>query len=65
MSTTPHFTHQHPAGFDTLVRLAAAEPIAPEVDHFYFLRHGQTGRNASRIFQAVDEPLSALGRQQA
>lgn len=63
--TTPHFTQQHPAGFDELVRLAAAEPISPEVDHFYFLRHGQTGRNASRIFQAVDEPLSELGMQQA
>jgi broad specificity phosphatase PhoE len=63
--STPHFTQQHPAGFDALVRLAAAEPISPEVDHFYFLRHGQTGRNASRIFQAVDEPLSELGMQQA
>ena len=61
----PHFTQRHPSGFDALVRLAAAEPIAPDCDHFYFLRHGQTGRNASRIFQAVDEPLSELGRQQA
>jgi broad specificity phosphatase PhoE len=65
MSTTAHFTQQHPAGFEELVRLASAEPIAPACDHFYFLRHGQTGRNASRIFQAVDEPLSELGRQQA
>ncbi|MDM0087039.1 MULTISPECIES: histidine phosphatase family protein [unclassified Variovorax] len=64
-TTTAHFTQQHPAGFDELVRLAAAEPISPACDHFYFLRHGQTGRNASRIFQAVDEPLSELGRQQA
>ncbi|MBB1603457.1 histidine phosphatase family protein [Variovorax sp. UMC13] len=64
-TTTAHFTQQHPAGFDELVRLAAAEPIAPACDHFYFLRHGQTGRNASRIFQAVDEPLSELGQQQA
>ncbi|MGJ7541970.1 histidine phosphatase family protein [Variovorax sp. LT1R16] len=65
MSTTAHFTQQHPAGFDELVRLASAQPIAPACDHFYFLRHGQTGRNASRIFQAVDEPLSELGQQQA
>lgn len=67
MSTTaaPHFTVQHPAGFDELVRLASAEPISPECDHFYFLRHGQTGRNALRIFQGVDEPLSELGLQQA
>lgn len=64
-TTTAHFTQQHPAGFDELVRLAAAQPIAPACDHFYFLRHGQTGRNASRIFQAVDEPLSELGQQQA
>lgn len=63
--TTPHFTQQHPAGFDALVRLAAADPISPEVDHFYFLRHGQTGRNAARIYQSVDEPLSELGQQQA
>jgi probable phosphoglycerate mutase len=34
-------------------------------DHFYFLRHGQTDCNARRIFQAPDEPLSALGLQQA
>lgn len=61
----PHFTQRHPSGFDALVRLAGAEPIAPDCDHFYFLRHGQTGRNASRIFQAVDEPLSELGQQQA
>lgn len=66
-STTPapHFTVQHPAGFDELVRLAAAKPLAPACDHFYFLRHGQTGRNAQRIFQGVDEPLSELGLRQA
>jgi broad specificity phosphatase PhoE len=64
MNAVP-FTQQHPSGFDELVRLAAAEPIAPDCDHFYFLRHGQTGRNATRIFQAVDEPLSELGQQQA
>ena len=66
--TTPqplHFTQKHPAGFDELVRLASSRPISPSCDHFYFLRHGQTGRNASRIFQDVDEPLSELGLQQA
>lgn len=63
--SAPHFTQRHPAGFDELVRLASARRIAPACDHFYFLRHGQTGRNASRIFQDVDEPLSALGLQQA
>ncbi|MGI4777411.1 MAG: histidine phosphatase family protein [Janthinobacterium lividum] len=67
MTTTPslHFTRCHPAGFDELVRLASAQRLSPVCDHFYFLRHGQTGRNASRIFQDVDEPLSALGLQQA
>ncbi|RZL66100.1 MAG: histidine phosphatase family protein [Variovorax sp.] len=64
-AAAPHFTVRHPAGFDELVRLASAQPIAPDCDHFYFLRHGQTGRNALRIFQAVDEPLSELGLQQA
>lgn len=57
--------HAAPAGLDQLVRIAAARPLAPDCDHFYFLRHGQTGRNAQRIFQAVDEPLSELGLQQA
>ncbi len=53
-------------GLDQLVRLAAAaQPLAPACDHFYFLRHGQTEGNAQRIFQAVDTPLSVLGLQQA
>lgn len=52
-------------GLAQLIRLAAAAPLAPACDHFYFLRHGQTGCNARRIFQAVDEPLSALGLAQA
>jgi probable phosphoglycerate mutase len=60
-----HAAHAAPPGLDELIRLAAAQPLAPDCDHFYFLRHGQTGRNAQRIFQAVDEPLSELGLQQA
>ena len=59
------FPHGATAGLDQLVSIAAAQPLAPACDHFYFLRHGQTGRNAQRIFQAVDEPLSELGLQQA
>ena len=58
-------THTAAGGLDQLVRIAEARPLSPACDHFYFLRHGQTGRNALRIFQAVDEPLSALGLQQA
>jgi probable phosphoglycerate mutase len=54
-----------PSGLEELVRLAAENPLEPACDHFYFLRHGQTECNARRIFQAVDEPLSALGLQQA
>lgn len=61
--TTP--SHAVAGGLDQLVRIAAAQPLSPACDHFYFLRHGQTGRNAQRIFQDVDEPLSELGLQQA
>lgn len=57
--------HTAANGLDQLIRIAAAQPLSPICDRFYFLRHGQTGRNALRIFQAVDEPLSALGLQQA
>ncbi|SFP49916.1 histidine phosphatase family protein [Variovorax sp. 770b2] len=57
--------HTAVGGLDALVRIAATQSLAPDCDHFYFLRHGQTGRNALRIFQAVDEPLSELGLQQA
>jgi broad specificity phosphatase PhoE len=53
------------SGLGQLIQLAQAQPLAPACDHFYFLRHGQTGRNALRVFQAPDEPLSELGLQQA
>ena len=58
-------TYQTAAGLQQLVALAAARPLAPSCDHFYFLRHGQTECNARRIFQPADEPLSALGLEQA
>ena len=63
----PQNTPSHAAarGLDELVQTAAAQPLAPACAHFYFLRHGQTGRNALRVFQDVDEPLSELGLQQA
>ncbi|MFS2167610.1 histidine phosphatase family protein, partial [Variovorax sp. Varisp62] len=57
--------HIGTGGLDQLVRIAETQPLSTACDHFYFLRHGQTGRNAQRIFQAVDEPLSELGLQQA
>ena len=65
MSTHNPSSHTTAGGLDQLVRLAQAQPLAPACDHFYFLRHGQTGRNALRVFQAPDEPLSELGLQQA
>lgn len=52
-------------GLARLIELAAAQPLAPACDHFYFLRHGQTEGNAQRIFQGVDTPLSTLGLTQA
>lgn len=52
-------------GLAQILQLGAAHPLDPGCDHFYFLRHGQTGRNAARIFQDVDEPLSDLGLAQA
>jgi len=52
-------------GVDELTRLGAQQPLALACDHFYFLRHGQTPRNVTRIFQSPDEPLSPLGLEQA
>jgi probable phosphoglycerate mutase len=54
-----------PDGLEQLIALAAARPLDPACGEFYFLRHGQTECNARQIFQAADEPLSALGLQQA
>ncbi|MCT8174291.1 histidine phosphatase family protein [Variovorax sp. CY25R-8] len=64
-TAAPFASSHRPSGLDQLIALAAAQPLAPACDHFYFLRHGQTGRNAQRIFQATDEQLSELGLQQA
>ncbi|MDM0112773.1 histidine phosphatase family protein [Variovorax sp. J22R133] len=52
-------------GLQEILRLCAAHPLAPACDHFYFLRHGQTARNALKIFQAPDEPLNETGMEQA
>lgn len=59
---------RHPLGrgLERLPGLCAAACELPKgLQRFYFLRHGQTARNALRIFQAVDEPLSAAGLAQA
>jgi glucosyl-3-phosphoglycerate phosphatase len=39
--------------------------LLPAVQSFYFLRHGQTERNAMRVFQGADEPLNSTGFDQA
>lgn len=67
MSNTPYVNNMasQTRGVKELVALAGAQPLAPACDHFYFLRHGQTPRNALRIFQGYDEPLSEMGLAQA
>ena len=52
-------------GLDQLFALAAGHTLDAACDRFYFLRHGQTPRNALRVYQGPDEPLSALGVEQA
>lgn len=52
-------------GLDQLLQIARTQTLDVGCDRFYFLRHGQTPRNASRIFQGPDEPLSDLGLTQA
>lgn len=61
----PAPTHPAPRGMARLIELAAGRPLSLSCSRFYFLRHGQTPRNALRIFQSYDEPLSELGVQQA
>ena len=71
LSPVPPIPMTHPnspsaaAGLDLLLQLARAQPIDIACEHFFFLRHGQTERNAQRIFQAVGEPLNATGLEQA
>jgi probable phosphoglycerate mutase len=48
------------------VLCAAAGCRLPEgLQRFYFLRHGQTARNALRVFQSIEEPLNETGLAQA
>ena len=54
-----------PTGLDDLLHYAAAHPLAPACDDFYFLRHGQTAGNLQRIFQSLAEPLNETGHGQA
>lgn len=57
--------HAAAKGVDALIAMAASYDLDATCEHFYFLRHGQTPCNASRIFQGPDEPLSDLGVRQA
>ena len=45
--------------------LAMDPPFAPDVPRFYFLRHGETDGNATRIVQSPSIPLNGRGRRQA
>ena len=45
--------------------LAGAPGLKTAVDHFYFVRHGQTEGNAARIFQTPHIELNETGVRQA
>lgn len=61
-----HAAHEGIGALLEMAREAAhALPFEPSCERFYFLRHGQTARNASRTFQPPDEPLDDTGRAQA
>lgn len=45
--------------------LAGAPGLNTAVDHFYFVRHGQTAGNAARIFQTPHIELNETGLRQA
>ena len=59
--TPPH----HHNGLEQLVQRAQAQSALQHTAPFYFLRHGQTARNAARIFQDRGEPLDTVGQLQA
>jgi glucosyl-3-phosphoglycerate phosphatase len=49
-----------------LAAAAQAAGLAPQVDRFYFLRHGETDHNRQNIVQGwTDIPLNGLGEAQA
>lgn len=52
-------------GFERFHGFAARTPLAPAIDRFVFLRHGETDGNAARVFQTFDQPLNAAGEAQA
>ena len=52
-------------GLDVLHRVAAGARLDPPLDHFFFVRHGETEGNASRVIQHPTIPLNERGREQA
>jgi broad specificity phosphatase PhoE len=60
--TTPGYVHR---GLEDLFTIARANPLDPECESFYFIRHGETDGNARKIFQTADQPLNARGLAQA
>jgi probable phosphoglycerate mutase len=48
-----------------LIRLAGSRILQIEAQRFFFLRHGETEGNRRRIIQPAEEPLNALGLEQA
>jgi glucosyl-3-phosphoglycerate phosphatase len=62
-------TKTHPApgveGWAAMCSAARSEPCELSLDRFLFLRHGETARNVSRVYQTADEPLNDIGEKQA
>lgn len=52
-------------GLDALTRLAGSPPLQPRAQSFVFLRHGATDGNVNKIYQRFDQPLNAIGLDQA
>jgi len=52
-------------GVERLQSLATAAPFEVKPSLFYFLRHGETDGNLTRVFQAPDQPLNETGLAQA
>jgi glucosyl-3-phosphoglycerate phosphatase len=65
MSETKLHTAPGIEGWAAMIAAARDEHATLSLDRFLFLRHGETARNTSRIYQTADEPLNAVGEKQA
>jgi probable phosphoglycerate mutase len=52
-------------GFEVLHAMAAERDLPSAIDQFYFVRHGETEGNYTRIVQHPSIPLNETGRNQA